>query len=174
MGFYIALLMASIYIVGSIVHHSIKNGISPMPTSNKAKHAIFSLLPDINGKIYELGSGWGTLAFPLAKYYPKSQVIALESSSIPLYLSKFLQTFIKRPNLVFLRNDFFDVDLGNAQLIVCYLYPGAMLHLKDKFERELSPGTYIISNTFAIPEWKPLKVIETNDLYHSKVYLYKV
>ncbi len=32
--------------------------------------------------------------------------------------------------------DFFNVDLKDAGLVVCYLYPGAMERLKDKFEKD--------------------------------------
>ncbi|MCB1084779.1 MAG: SAM-dependent methyltransferase, partial [Chlamydiia bacterium] len=40
-----------------------KNGISPMPTSQKMRDLLFSHLPEIeNGTVVELGSGWGNLA----------------------------------------------------------------------------------------------------------------
>ena len=56
---------------------------------------------------------------------------------------------------------------------VCYLYPGAMRQLKEKFIKELKPGTMIISNTFAIPGWIPQQVWEVNDLYKTKIYRYE-
>jgi hypothetical protein len=56
----------------------------------------------------------------------------------------------------------------------CYLYPGGMQKLKPKLERELSPGTLVISNTFSIPGWVPAEVFHGEDFFHSPVYVYKV
>lgn len=158
----------------SIVFWSLHNGISPMPTSTKAKNAILKLLPsEVKGDILELGSGWGTLAFPIADHYPHLAVFAYETSFIPFYFSKIRQFVQQRPNLKLIRQNFFTTSFHNGEVIVCYLYPEAMWQLKEKFEQELKPGTWIISNTFAIPGWKPFSVIELDDLYHSKVYLYQ-
>ena len=47
-----------------------------------------------------------------------------------------------------------------------------MEKLKEKFLKELKPGTIIISNTFAISGLKPTQIIEINDIYKTKVYKY--
>lgn len=156
----------------SIVFWSLKNGISPMPSSFKASSAIIKVLPsDLQGVIYELGSGWGTLALPLAKAYPNARVEGFENSFIPYIISKLWQA--KTPNLHFHRQDFFAISLKDASAVVCYLYPGAMEKLSLKFNEELPPGCWVISNTFALPGWKPIGVIEINDLYKSKVFVYR-
>jgi hypothetical protein len=157
----------------SIVYWSYKNGISPMPTSSKVKRTIFKALPtEVSGPIYELGSGWGTLAFPLAAHYPSHPIEAYESSPIPYFFSK-ARWFLKRhPNLHLHKKDFFTVSLKDASLIVCYLYPGAMRRLKDKFEQELPSNCLVITNTFSIPGWNPIAILESSDIYHTKVYVY--
>lgn len=71
------------------------------------------------------------------------------------------------------RQDFFSVRLDDASMIVCYLYPGAMRKLQSKLASELKPGTWIVSNTFAIPGWTPESVIDIGDIYHTKIYLYR-
>ena len=162
-------------IVISLVAWSIKNGISPMPTSFKAKSALLALLPsDLQGKIYELGSGWGTLMLPLARHYPRNMIIGFETSPLPYGFSLIWLKIIPLKNVKIMRQDFFSADLKEASLVVCYLYPGAMKKLKDKFQKELKPGTFVISNTFSITGWKVERLIEVGDLYHSKIYLYKI
>lgn len=162
------------WVLLSIVIWSVYNGISPMPSSSKAKKCLLKHLPSqVEGKIYELGSGWGTLAFPLAAHNPNRHVIAIENSPFPLWVSRLRQLFHRQPNLTFLHKNFFDKDLSNAGLIVCYLYPGTMTKLKGKFDRELPSGTLVISNTFAIPGRKPIEVFDVEDLYKTKVYIYK-
>lgn len=159
----------------SLVVWSVYNGISPMPTSPKAKECLFALLPqELQGKIYELGSGWGTLLFPLAVKYPSCEVIGYETSFLPYWVSIIWLWSFPHPRTRILRQDFFNVSLNDATLVVCYLYPKAMEKLKVKFENELKPGTFIISNTFGIPNWKPLVALDVCDLYHSKIYLYQI
>lgn len=165
-------------IASSLVVWSIRNGISPMPTSAKVKFCLYNLLPNhLNGTIYDLGSGWGTLVIPLAGRYPDCPVIGFETSPLPYWMSvlrlKFFKTCSHLSNVQFVKSDFFSANLEDASLIVCYLYPGAMKKLKSKFEAELKPGTWVISNTFAVPGWKEERVLGAADLYHTKIYLYK-
>lgn len=157
----------------SIVFYSMSYGISPMPSSSKAKKALLQAIPtEIQGKIFELGSGWGTLAFAIAKRCPQCLVYAYEISIVPWLISRLIQSQLQLNNLFILRRDFFKVSLVEANLIVCYLYPGAMSKLKQKFEAELKPGTMVISHTFAVPGWTPLKIYQLNDLYKTLIYIY--
>ena len=157
----------------SIVKWSLLNGISPMPTSIKAKKTLMDSLPsDVTGTIYELGAGWGTLAFALARRYPRSQVIAYETSPIPYYFCRGVQWILRIQNLTVIRKDFWNISLSGAAMVVCYLYPGAMHRLSQKFKDELAPKTLIISNTFALSGWTPEKVFIVNDLYRTKNYHY--
>ena len=145
-----------------------------MPTSKKAKIAMLALIPrKITGKVYELGSGWGTLIIPLAREHPGSKVIGYETSPIPYFISKVRVWNSGLKNVQLLKQDFYDASLADAAIVVCYLFPGAMSKLKRKFEKELKPGTIVITNTFALPGWTPLQVINIQDLYNTKVYLYR-
>jgi len=49
-----------------------------------------------------------------------------------------------------------------------------MKRLKKKFQEELKPGAFVVTNTFAIPGWIPEKIIEVDDLWRSRVYLYRI
>lgn len=141
-----------------------------MPTSSKMREVLFSHLPELGkGKVVDLGSGWGNLIFPLSKYYPNSQIIGYESSPIPYLFSFLLNSY---SNVKIHRKNFFKVFLGDADLIVCYLYSNGMGALRKKLEEEVKPGAHIISHTFAISGWVPKQVVEVNDLYRSKIYIY--
>lgn len=168
-SFWLLLLVAA----GSVVLWTIINGISPMPTSRKVKDAVLGVT-DLHGKIYELGAGWGTLLFPLAKKYPESCVVGYETSPLPFVACKIRKVFGRYENVSVVRNDFFEVNLSDADCVVCYLYPKAMERLKRKFEQELRQGTIVVSHTFAVPGWQPIKVVEVDDLYKTKVYVYEV
>lgn len=171
----VILLIFFFWVLISIVVWSYRNGITPTPTSSKAKKCLMNALPaTMQGNIYELGSGWGTLALPLAKRYPNCRVMGFESSPLPFFVSQIRKRLGNVPNLKLYRHNFFEADLRDANLVVCYLYPGAMRKLKEKFQKELKSGTLIVSNTFAIPGWQPEAVHEVGDLYRTKVYVYRV
>lgn len=158
----------------SIVIWSIRNGIGPMPTSIKVKNRLFEVVPEkIEGKIYDLGSGWGTLVFPIASKFPDHEIIGLENSTIPFLFSSLRLLLSKEKNIRFIRKNFYEFPLNDAGLVLCYLFPKAMEKLKPKLENELKKGTWIICNTFAIPGWKPKFVITVQDLYHTKIYVYQ-
>lgn len=161
------------WIMFSIVIWTIKNGISPMPTSAKAKQIILKAVPE-SGDIYELGAGWGTLAFALAAKFPDRKIEAYETSPVPYLFCKMRQWMTPYPNLQFHRQDFFEISLKEASVAVCYLYPGAMHRLKSKFEKELSPNSTVISHTFSIPGWDPRDVFVVPDLYRTHVFVYIV
>jgi hypothetical protein len=171
----ILFLFFAITLVTSLVMWSLRNGISPMPSSPKAKKAILSMIPEKSpGTIYELGCGWGSLLIPLAKQHAECHIIGFETSFIPYWFCRLRLAFLRLPNVNVQRQDFYFTSLEGASLVVCYLYPEAMRKLKYKFLAELDPKALIISNTFAIQEWIPKKVIVLNDLYHSKIYLYQL
>lgn len=157
----------------SIVYWSFVNGISPMPTSPKVKAHLLEISLKLNsGAIFELGAGWGTLAFAFAKKYPARQVKAYETSWMP-YLFCCLRKWISpQPNLQIYRLNFFKVPLDDAALVICYLYRGAMLKLKSKFDLELTSGAVILSNTFKLPNVKADYIIHVDDLYSTQIYVY--
>ncbi|MGD8833893.1 MAG: methyltransferase [Desulfobacteraceae bacterium] len=170
------ILALFVFIGGSIVYYSSKNGITPAPTLDKAKQGLLGLLArkKINGNIYELGSGWGTLAFALAKQYAQCNVIGYENSIVPYMFSQVRHLFTDCENLKLVCKDFYTTPLNDADLVVCYLYTGAMVKLRNKFENELKKGAIVVSHTFAIPHWIPAEEIVVDDMYRNKIYLYIV
>lgn len=172
--FYLSILLIFIFIVASIVWYSWLLGITPTPTSYAVQKQLFLFLPypPLSGLIIELGSGWGNLTFALASHFPNNQILAYERSLIPYLFSLFIKVISKNKTIIFERKDFFFEDLSKASLIVCYLYPKAMQRLKIKFEKELKPGTWIVSHTFAITGWKPIHVSYASDLYQTPIYYY--
>lgn len=149
-----------------IIVDTIRLGISPMPTSRKVRKSLFSMLPTKFDKtIYELGSGFGFLALKLARRYPNAKVVAFEKAVIPCLVSKFRSLFVK--NLTVYYEDFFQVDLTKADLLISYLFPGAMKRLAKKHMHG-----ELFSHTFRLPGFKPSQVVKSHDLYHTEIFRY--
>lgn len=167
------LLVIILLILISVVGTTYRYGIGPTPTSIKVKKALFKALP-LNplGTIYELGAGFGTLAFSLADHYPSKPVVAIEISIIPLLFMQIRNIISPRKNLKIEYGDIFKKNLLDAGLIVCYLYPGAMKNLESKVTSEC-PRAVLITHTFALPTRKPLRIISAKDLYNTPIYHYE-
>ncbi len=125
------------------------------------------------GPIVDLGSGWGTLVVALARKYPHRQVIGYELSLVPWLFSKIRKSVSGLDNLELYRSDFLDADLSDASVLTCYLFPGGMVSLEDKLERDNISDVLIVSSTFALPSSEPVKVIRVKDIYNTPVYLYR-
>jgi predicted O-methyltransferase YrrM len=137
-----------------LLAYTIRTGISPVPTTPRVAAVMLDLAGEPPpGRVYELGAGWGNLAQALARRFPDRSVVAYEISPLP-YL-------------------FFRADLGDAALVCCYLYPGAMRRLAPKLERELRPGALVVSNSFLVPGWEPEATRTSDDQYGTPVYLYR-
>ena len=158
-----------------IVYYSIRNGISPMPTSPRVKKAFLEFMPKkLDGKIYELGSAWGGLARDLARRYPHCTVYAFESSPVPFLFSWVVNYLFPLKNMHLIYGDFFEQSFKEADLLVCYLYLEAMIDLEKKCKEELPRGALLVSHTFALPNWKLEKVERVGDLYNTPMYLYRL
>ncbi len=167
-------LCGLIGITSVIIIYSYLYEITPTPTSKKVQKHLLSILPKMmNVEIVELGSGWGTMAFALARQFPNCQVTAYEASPIPYLISTMASYLLNFSNLSIKRQNFFEVSLENAALVFCYLYPKAMERLRIKFEKDLAPNAYVITHTFAVPGWFPLRLERAADLYHTPIYLYQ-
>jgi hypothetical protein len=164
----------------SIVYRSWRNGISPMPTSSKVCLTVAAEVTQLSssGRIVEAGSGWGTLAFYLARNCPDWKISGIENSLVPLWISQlYLRILAIRKTgaaqqVSFTRGDIYAYPYENSDLIVCYLFPGAMKRLSEILDQQRLMDIRIISVCFALPNRKPIRVITCRDLYRTKVYVY--
>ncbi|MGB1292851.1 MAG: methyltransferase [Pseudoalteromonas sp.] len=166
--FFIILLIAL-----SIVWSTLKTGISPMMSSTQARQTMLAeISTDEKGTLIDLGSGWGTLVIAVAKKYPNKQVVGYEVSWFPWLVSIIFKYSMGLNNLRLYRKDFKNADLSGAATLVCYLFPGAMVALEDKLKHDMAKSITIVSNTFALPSYKPVKVIKLKDFYKTPIYVY--
>ena len=171
--FSIVIITTLLGIVISLIYSSLRLGITPTPTSPSVKKALISLLPErVFGEIHELGSGWGTLFKTIRRQYPFNSFFAYERSPVPRIYSLFISRLLKT-NVSIYNQDLFEADLSNSGLVLCYLYPGAMKKLSSHLQKKLPKNCWIISHTFQLPGWTPVKEIQATDLYKTSVYLYR-
>jgi hypothetical protein len=177
--------IALFLIMLSIVYTSWKNGISPMPASAPVRRAVAGEINRLGryGTLVEAGSGWGTLILSLVRHCPGWQLIGIENSPVPLWTSRLLAAAAARlmpgnyrlsnGRMTLLRGDIYTFSYEQADIVVCYLYPGAMERLSVLLRGRLSPGARLISICFALPGWQAERVVACEDWLHTKVYIYR-
>ncbi len=167
-------LALAVLAASSIVWFTVRTGISPMPSSMRARRVMLAAAADApDGSIVDLGCGWGTLAIVFARRYPGREVIGYELSWIPWLVSLLRKRALGLHNLSLRREDFLRADLPDAAVLLCYLYPRGMDDLSHKLEREGGNPAVIISNTFALPSARPDEVIQLDDVYRTRIYVYR-
>ncbi|MBM86693.1 MAG: SAM-dependent methyltransferase [Rhodospirillaceae bacterium] len=156
--------------------YTLITGVPPMPTS---RHVVPVLLDWISegGRprlAYDLGCGWGRIAFALASQFPETKVVGIELSPVPWLFCRLRLLVQRRPNLEIRRGDFLKMPLGDADLVFCYLMIKAMRRLQMKLDTEAAPGAIVISNSFAFPDWRPQRVEIVSMGMSTWLYLYRV
>lgn len=165
----------------SILIGTLRTGISPMPSSRKAHRQVVRLLRQSNDltsskrQLIDCGSGWGNLAFKLARHFPEDKVVGFELSRLPWLFSTLAARTMGLKNLCFIRADFLKQDLSTADVLVCYLHPEGMKKLNHKLTSV--PSEYqqqLISIYFALPHRTPEYQKQLTDLYRTPIYQYQL
>lgn len=132
------------------------------------KSSVEQILKQLNRlskpNIAELGAGDGRVAIAAAKKGYK--VTAFEINPILTIISRVLSK-LHGVELEIRQENFLNTDLSEFNVLITYLYPGIMNKLEEKINREMKPGSVIISNTFRFKELKPISE-------ENKILIYKL
>jgi precorrin-6B methylase 2 len=130
---------------------------------------VINIIKDRNlgsGRFYDLGSARGGFAVRIAKAFPKLHVRGIDDNGFRTAFAKFRSIFLN--NVVFFKGSVFAADISSADIIYIYLPQELMPNLQDKLQKELKPGSIIISNRVSFPNWQPLKKIDRLFIYAKK------
>ncbi|MFH1326052.1 MAG: class I SAM-dependent methyltransferase [Candidatus Falkowbacteria bacterium] len=151
------------------------NSLAPwVPCWSKDLKRIFALADLKPGeKFYDLGCGNGKTVIYAAKNF-QAQAIGIELA-LPLWFwCKLKQLFLQDKNIKFRWGNIFKQDFSNADVIYVFGMPKKLQQkLKQKLEKELKQGTRVISYTFPIVGWEPVKVSKPTNR-DIAVYLYRM
>ena len=130
-------------------------GGAPYVPSDLAKVDAMMELADLGpGKVAaDLGSGDGRIVIAIAK--TGAEAHGYEISPLLVSLSKAKIKKLGLKNATIHGESFWDSDLSKFDVIFMYQLPYVMQKLEQKFISSLKPNAVIISNAFAIKNWKP-------------------
>ncbi|MBU0767391.1 SAM-dependent methyltransferase [Patescibacteria group bacterium] len=146
-----------------------------VPTSKKTSKVMLDAA-DLKGDetVFDLGAGDGRLLIRAKRAYPRIKAIGYEIVPVVWFLG-FIRALFSRTGVQMKFGNAFKADVSDADCIFLYLITSLMPILKEKFDRELKPGTRVISHTFSFKDVKPVRTIDVPGLLggRSKVYVYE-
>ncbi|MGE5220727.1 MAG: SAM-dependent methyltransferase [Chloroflexota bacterium] len=126
--------------------------------------------------VYDIGSGDGAIIIQAAKKYGVKGVgIEIDQDLVRKARDNAFRQKVQ--DLVeFHAQDAFTVDVSPATVVTLYMLPDFNAKLRPILDRQLKPGTRVVSHDYEIPGWVPEKVeVVQGDFVHDhRVLLFKV
>lgn len=154
-----------------------KNFVPFVPSPAAVMPHIISAL-NLNEKsiLYDLGAGDGRIVCACHNAYPNATCIGIEKELWPYVLGRTRYRKNISEKFKFIRGNLFDYSYTDATHITTYLLPEVMDELLPKLERELAPGTKLISIDFPFTKKMYKDIISTSRSLHltgRKIYIYE-
>ncbi len=124
-------------------------GVPFVPVPRHIVDTVKELMPlKVGDTFYDLGSGDGRVVCAMAAAFPQARIIGIEKAPFPYLISRFKLWGKSADNAKLLYGDFSRVLLSDATHVYLYLFPEVVDVLLRKLERELKPGTRVVSCDF--------------------------
>lgn len=154
-----AVALAVLIIIPTII--AMSTGAPFVPTPMARVEKMLALAKVKKGeKVYDIGCGDGRMVYVAANDYG-ANAVGYELSPLVYVLARIRKYFWRsKARIEF--TDFRYRNLGDADVIVCYLLPESLARLQPKLENELKKGARVISYAFAIGTWGASKKEESD------------
>jgi hypothetical protein len=122
-------------------------------------------------RLLDIGAGTGTVLAWFMRYRPDVQADGIEFAWLPWLLGR-----IRLANSAagWQHGDAFAADLAEYDVVYAYLSPEPMGLLWEKAQKEMRPGSLLISNSFDIPNVPPQRVCNIGDWKGSRLLVWKI
>ena len=110
--------------------------------------------------VYDLGSGDGRIPITAAKVYG-ARAVGIDICDVRIQeATANLKTAGVGDKVKFLKQDLFATNISEATVVTMYLLPSINVKLLPKLNRELKPGTRVVSQSFDLGGPKPKATID--------------
>lgn len=169
MQFLIILVVVFIlYIIWKYWTLALGAGYDPTPMDKVHKMLRIAEVNE-NDVLYDLGSGDGRMLITAARTYGV-KTIGIETDPFRYLFSLFLVLLSGYRRKITLKfGSFFKKPLGEATVVTVFLYGPTNNKLREKFQRELKPGTRVVSYVWEFSGWEP-----EDCLPEDRIYLYVI
>ncbi|MGE0360502.1 MAG: 50S ribosomal protein L11 methyltransferase [Vicinamibacterales bacterium] len=124
-----------------------------------------------NDVVYDLGTGDGRIPVTAAKTYGARGVgIDIDPQRIKEATENVQKNGVG-DRVRIIQGDLFETNISEATVVTLYLLPSLNQKLIPKLNKELKPGTRIVSHAFDMGDWKPEQELDVNG---RKVYYWTI
>jgi SAM-dependent methyltransferase len=165
-------LLKFLYLISAGWALSMTRGALFIPTSSIRIKTFLDALP-MNSKEFflDLGCGDGRVLREARNRYGV-KAMGFEVNLFAYLVAKVLSFRFEGVQIRW--RNFWEVDLGHADVVFCYLFPDVMERLAKKLEAELRPGAKVVSSNFPLPGWRPFQVLRPPSGHHrDPIYIYR-
>jgi SAM-dependent methyltransferase len=121
--------------------------------------------------VYDLGCGDGRIVIAAAQQFGARGVgIDIDPQRIEESTANARQAGVLG-RVRFEVEDLFEARIREATVVMLYLWPSVNLKLRPKLQKELRPGTRVVSHSHDMGDWKPDKQIEVQG---HRIYLWTI
>lgn len=172
--FYLAAFFVTVLVFWNVFRSQVPLYLS----SDKVWCALEAYLPQTTPgagfAFVDIGSGLGGVLAHLAKVRSDGAYYGIESAPLPFLWSwlRFRLGGYRQCQVQW--GSFWGCDLSQYDIVFAYLSPAPMVRLWQKAQAEMRPGTVFISSTFAVPGQTPVEVVNTDDLHHSALLVWRM
>ena len=124
--------------------------------------------------VYDMGSGDGRIVITAAqKYGARAVGVELQPKLYEESRDR-IKALGLEDRAQIIPEDMFMVNVRKATVVTLYLLSSVNAMLRPILEKQLRPGTRIVTQDFQVPGWDPEKVVEVQSKngVPSKIYLY--
>lgn len=123
--------------------------------------------------VFELGCGIAD-AMVIANKEFGAKAIGIEIDPLRVLLARF-NIFKNNAQVTLIKDNFFNINLSDATVLIIYLVPKALGRLSPKFFKELKKGTRIVSYKYKFPsEVRSKKLQLMKEDKKNEIYFYKI
>lgn len=140
------------------------------PSSREVWPALAELLPR-GGHFVDLGCGAGGGLRRLAQDRPDATIVGVEASPLLWLLCRWR---LRGTRAQAWRGDLWAQDLARFDVVYVFLSPAPMARLWRKAQREMRPGSLLISNGFPVAGVEPSRILELDDGRRTRLYLWEM
>lgn len=160
--------------LAAVYWNAVGEGV-PLYLSNPTTwRALAALLPEHRPCRYvDLGSGLGGGLFHMAAARPDCRFTGVETAPLVYAVARMRLALGRLPNVTLAYRSLWGVDLGEFDVVYCFLSPKPMARLYDKAKTEMRPGSLLVSNSFAVPGVEPDETRVLDDRRRTRLLIWR-
>ena len=113
------------------------------------------------GLLYDLGSSRGGFVLDILNACPGLHAVGIDNSFLRTWIAR-LRIRMSKKKAVFVKEDIFDANISKADIVYVYLPRPMLPAVEEKLQKELRPGSIVLTSRVDFPDWRPSSVVPKN------------